>query len=72
MFFLNRYSNLYLNNLKNKSNHKKLDKLARDMNKLPCKTWKKKSKERIKCLTRKRKQKHLKKLKNKYKYKYKN
>ena len=69
MFFLNRYSNLYLNNLKNKSIHKKLDKLARDMNKFPCKTWKKKSKERIKCLTRKRKQKQKQKqkLKNKYK-----
>lgn len=65
--FLNRYLNITLNNIKNKIIDKKLDKLARDMNKFPCKTWKKKSKERIKCLTRKRKQKHLKKLKNKYK-----
>jgi|MDSY01.1.fsa_nt_gb hypothetical protein len=57
MFFLNRYLNLYSNNLKNKSIHKKLDKLTRDMKKFPCKTWKKNSKERIKCLTRKQKQK---------------
>ena len=69
MLFLNRYSNKDLNNLKNKSIHKKLDKLARDINKFPCKTWKKKSKERIKCLTRKQKQKQKRKLKNKYKYK---
>jgi len=39
--FLNRYLNITLNNIKNKIIDKKLDKLARDMNKLPCKTWKK-------------------------------
>lgn len=45
MFFLNRYSNLYLNNLKNKSIHKKLDKLARDMNKFHVKLGKKNPKK---------------------------
>ena len=55
--FLNRYLAIPLNNIKNKIIDKKLNKLARTINKMPCKTWKKHSIERKKCLTRKRKEK---------------
>jgi hypothetical protein len=49
--------NHFINQRKNKNIDEKLNKLARYMNNAPCKTWKKHSKERKKCLTRKKKQK---------------
>ena len=55
--------NHFINQRKNKNIDEKLNKLARYMNNLPCKTWKKHSKEREKCLTRKKKQQHKLKLK---------
>ena len=59
--------NPFINQRTNKIIDKKLNKLARYMNNAPCKTWKKHSKERKKCLTHKKKQKLKLKLKLKLK-----
>ena len=45
---------LFINKRKNKIIDKKLNKIARYMNNLPCKTWKKHSIEKKKCLMRKK------------------
>lgn len=50
------------NNIK-KQIHKDLNKLNRDIKNLPCKTWKKHTRQRKECLLRKKKQKS--KIKNK-------
>ena len=49
----------------NKQIHKDLDKLNRDIKKLPCKTWKKHTRQRKECLLREKKQKQKQKSKTK-------